>query len=156
MDVLKSFLIDLPIGDFSMDGHEICKHFTIRAAKPVAAVRDAHHAIKNSTDIDIHGFASEYGDDIIPPDVLEALDKSGFQFSVPLYRDDAGTHLLTEDSRCDTPETMAQIWVFLLNRADPELQAELLEEGELPSLLICGPDEKGRFSDSVGYGLFQG
>ncbi|MPN27147.1 hypothetical protein SDC9_174574 [bioreactor metagenome] len=139
-----------------MDGHEVCKHFMIRATKPVTAVRDAHHAIKAVTGVDLHGFAYEYEDDIIPQSVLEALDRLGFQFSEPLHQDDAGTHLLTADSQCDAPETMAQIWVFLLNQADPELQVELVEESEFPSLLICGPDEKGRYSDSVGYGLFHG
>ena len=62
----NQYFMTLPVGDFSMDGLMICEEFLVRADKPYQDVRDAHFRIEEVTGIDLHGFANEDSDDIIP------------------------------------------------------------------------------------------
>ncbi len=145
------YLFYLPLGDFSGDGHGRCDNFLVEAAKPVQAARDAHHRILEATGIDIAAIASD--NDVIPKDIVGKLVKLGYRAKEPLYNDERGVHLMSAGLMEDLPEALADIWVFLLNKADPDLHAVLVPD-EVPILLTSGKDEKGRTCRSVGYGLY--
>ena len=50
-------------------------------------------------------------------------------------------------------EDMAELWLALLQLADPELQLEIVSD-TVPMLSFSGKDEHGRHIGEIGYGLF--
>ena len=50
-------------------------------------------------------------------------------------------------------DDMAELWLALLQLADPELQLEIVPD-TIPMLSFSGRDEQGRHIGEVGYGLF--
>lgn len=138
---------NLTLGDFSLDGHERHENFLVEADKPVEAARAAHACIQQVTGIDISKIASE--NDLIPSNIATKLTALGYQPGVPLYQDEYGIHLMDADMMEDLPDVLADIWVFLLNKADPDLHA-VLAENDVCSLLASGMGFK-----NVGYGLYK-
>lgn len=136
----------LDIGDYSCDGHEKDVLFLVEADRDVEAAREAHRKIQSVTGVDISSFCNEAEDTLLPDAVWEKMRELGFEFP-PLYEDDLGKHLMAKDA-ADLPELMAEMWVFLLNQVDGELNATILPEQDYAHLLECG---KGLHS--VGYGL---
>lgn len=147
----QKYIIGLPVGDFSGDGHEKCDIFYVSSEKPFDAVRDAHFAISERTGIDITSFCNEYGDNEIPAEVVHKLQEMGFPTEQKFMKMDQKYFM--ENAEQDCPSIMADLWVFLLNRSDPDLHIERTLT-DVPMLLFCGQDEKGRFSEGIGYGLF--
>lgn len=137
------YQIRLTIGDWSDDGHGHTADFIVNSNLPVEAVREAHFKIKETTGIDIESICSEYEEDEIDEETVEILKDMGFQFSNSTGMGDEITN----------PEEMAKIWVFLLQKADPNLKLEF-QTDDIPNLNFYGFDEKGRHIGSVGYGLF--
>lgn len=144
---MYQFILD--IGDYSFDGHGRNLTYRVEAAKDVAQARVAHLLIPAQTGIDMSSFCNGYEDKHIPDYVIERLKVLGYEF--PPHRVDRGKHYLeTEDLGEDMPDTMAELWVFLLNLVDPDLHARILPESdEPPHLLIPGAG-----LHSIGYGLF--
>ena len=97
------------------------------------------------TGIDIETICSGYEEDTITPELVDQIEKLGFT-------------LENSSGICkeviDVAE-MARLWVFLLKKADPELELSFVEQPRYPNLHFYGFDEKGRHISPVGYGLFQ-
>jgi len=136
----------LPIGDWSGDGHRQCDWFTIQSNKPVEEVREAHYkAVKLPLNIE------EFQDDYEPPPVskkeIQAIRDCG------LNPDDYLDYYLPEKIRVKSPMAMAQLWIDLIMKADPSIELKLLPE---PNMLpLYGSDSQGRSIGFVGYGLFE-
>lgn len=133
----------LIIGDWSADGHGRCEGFIIASNVPVETVREAHYKIKDITGVDIEGICSDYGADEIDEEIVDVLKKLGFQFE-----NSSGMG----DGVVSVPE-MARLWIFLLQKSDPALELEVVED-VIPDFQFFGFDEKERHIYSVGYGLF--
>ena len=131
----------LPVGDWSSDGHCECEYYLVSSNKPVEEVREAHYKIKEKTGIDIETECAEYQDNILSLSCKEKLSELGFAL------EEAGTET--------TPEEMARIWLFLLQKADSELELQLVPEDKSPCLCFYGFDAQGRHISGVGYGLFR-
>lgn len=131
----------MSIGDWSDDGHGLHDDYTIKSNKPVETVREAHYTIKEKTGVDIENICCEYQNSRISNDDFNKLTRLGFTFPGP-------------DEKHLTPETMAKMWVFLLNKTDPSLKLTFTAENELPTLHFYGYDDKGRHIDQIGYGCF--
>jgi len=134
----------MSIGDWSDDGHGKHDDFIISSNKPVEDVREAHFKIKAVTGIDIENICSEYEETLISDINVEELNKLGFRFHEDTY-DDGTIDMYSSE--------MARLWVFLLEKADPELQLMFIDD-DIPDLHFYGFDNKRRHIGQVGYGLF--
>lgn len=135
----------MTIGDWSGDGHGKSEDFLISSNVPVDRVREAHFRIKEAAGIDIEDICSSYGEDEVDAETVEILKRMGFLFE---NKSGMGERILSV-------EEMAKLWLFLLQKADDELELALIEN-DAPSLHFYGTDQQGRHIDSVGYGLFTG
>lgn len=131
------------IGDWSDDGHGKHEDFVIQSNVPVEQVREAHYRIEETTGVNIEEICSNYEEDEIDRDVVEQLQELGFEFENATGMGPGITN---------TTE-MARLWLFLLQKADPDLKLTLMD-AEVPTLHFYGFDDKGRHIGGVGYGLF--
>ena len=129
----------LPIGDWSGDGHSVCKWFTVESNKPVEDVREAH--FKSREILDVESIFSEYGESSLDETQLASLP----EWARDLYDEEEG-------ALDDGPSSMAELWIRVLNLADPELELRIVDG--IPALTFFGYDEKKRNIGYVGYGLF--
>jgi len=148
-DVQQLYEFKLPIGDWSADGHGKCEYFLVHSAKPVAYVREVHYTIKDKTGVDIHNLCDEYGVDFIrkaDPE-YQLLKDMGFDWTSIT---DMENHLQEIHL---SPEDMAELWVFLLNYCDEDLDLRIIND-PIPWLPFYGHDDKDRHIEFVGYGVF--
>lgn len=139
--------IVLPIGDWSDDGHGQCKYYIVNSNVPIEQVREAHFKIKDMTGIEFDDICSAYGENIIYENVLSQLDTLGFDRTGFFY---------DEAERIPSYAGMAQLWMFLLQKADNNIRLVFLGKGCRGEMLpFYGFDDKCRHIPHVGYGLFQ-
>lgn len=134
----------MTIGDWSGDGHKLNRSYLILSNAPVEIVREAHYRIKDVTGVDIEDICSEYEDDVIDAENVQQLQKIGFPFE----------DIAADGTVCMNAREMARLWLFLLQKANPELRLNFGKREEIPTLHFYGYDEKGRHINFVGYGLF--
>jgi hypothetical protein len=144
---MTKYLFTLPIGDWSADGHGECTYVHVESNKPVEEVREAHFKIKEATGVDIHSIASEYEENRIDEDhpVISYLKRKR-KLNQLLEEDDGEYIIYTSE--------MADLWIMLLQDADPTLELERVEKERIPMLAFYGFDDKGRHINFVGYGTF--
>jgi len=141
----QKYLLLLPIGDWSLDGHEDCNWYTCEANKPVEQIRETHFKIQKTTGINIHEICSMCNENTVNIDTHNQLKKIGFN-----------KRNRTPDNKITfTPDDMIELWVFLLQKTDPELIITICVEEEIPMLPFYGYDEKNRSFNNVGYGCFK-
>ena len=144
----KKYHFKISIGDWSGDYHSVEQNYLVISNKPVEAVREAHFAMESVTGINIEDLCCSYGENTIDLETTGKLQQMGYEFSDVVIQDGM-------DCAVMSPSEMADLWLFLLMKTDPELKLELqtLPE-EIPSLQFHGFDDNGRHIGSVGYGLF--
>ena len=166
----------MSIGDWSADGHGNKKEYKVSSDKSVEEVREDHFGIETTLGFKIDSIVNKYEVEAIKPEqMLELLRIEGFKenFSVslasggydenkinwliPFLKEDPDTEDMYEDEFefHPTPKLLAEIWIYLINKVDPDLNLKLIQEENIPSLHFYGVDEKGRHINQVGYGLFQ-
>ena len=133
----------LIIGDWSEGGHGRSKDFIVSSNLPVEIAREAHYKIKDTTGVDIENICSEYEEDEIDEETVDILKDMGFQFENSSGMGDGIVNV----------SEMARLWIFLLQKADPSLKLEIVDD-DIPNFQFFGVDEKRRHIGSVGYGLF--
>ena len=131
----------ITIGDFSGDGHQKTQDFYIRSNKTRDELREAWFAAKNIVPEELwpSTLCSEYEDCKMSPDTITQLQALGAP--------------LPENPLWVTEEDMFKLTLWFLKQGDNEAHFEHIEA---PSLMFCGPDAKGRFSESIGYGCSGG
>lgn len=144
----KKYHFKISIGDWSGDYHCVEQYYLVISNKPVEAVREAHFAMESVTGINIENLCCSYGEDTIDLETTGKLQQMGYEFSDVVIQDGMNCAVMT-------PKEMADLWLFLLMKTDPELKLELQTLPEaIPSLQFYGFDDDGRHIGSVGYGLF--
>lgn len=133
---------NMAIGDWSGDGHGKNEKFLISSNVPVGFVRDAHFSIEEETGINIEKICNTYLDNTVDADTVKKLNDLGFYFE---HQED--------EEMSVAPLEMAKLWIFLLEKADPNLKLEILNEN-IPDLHFYGFDNNDHHIGSVGYGLF--
>lgn len=142
-DKPEQYPIVLTIGDWSGNGHEKFDEYKYLSNKPIEDVREAHFRIKDATGIDIETVCAKAGCDTLEAPVIERLKELGYELDP--YVEETGGVISVDD--------MAHIWVFLLQKADPELNLEPAFDTFSP-IQFYGQDKKGRHIGSIGYGLY--
>jgi len=124
------YKFSLPIGDWSGDGHNYCDFFPYKSNKPVTAIREAHFKIKDVTGIDIERICSDYRDSSIDEKTRSALLALNPACDVISEWIDFGV---------SSPRDMANLWAWLLQKADPDLVLISMED-DIPMLPFYGFD----------------
>ena len=133
-------IIVITIGDFSNDGHSQQQDYYYRCNKTRDGAREAYFAAKDAyPDACPANYCAEYEDHELPSNVAALLRNMGAP--------------MPADLSWVTPDELAALTVWFCRLGDHDLQFEQIEA---PSLMFCGPDTKGRYSDSIGYGCFGG
>lgn len=146
---MSKYIFQIPIGDWSGDGHGKVDMYPASASKPVEAAREAYfEAQKKYPDLDPAGFCSEYEDRSVPEEVYEEASKLGFVFKA--FNEDPNADFDDKDLDFGTEE-MAQYVAWFLNLGDPDLHVKIEESP--PMLSFYGYDEKNRHIQFIGYGL---
>jgi len=131
----------IPIGDWSGDGHEKCERFDASAAKPIGDVRAAWFAAKEKLPgLAPDSFCDEYEEGSLPEAVEANLRAAG----CPLPESDGWG-----------PGAMAAVVAWFLNQGDRDLDVRLEARPSVPSLVFYGYDEQNRHINGFGYGLFR-
>lgn len=145
---------NMPIGDWSGDGHELCDWYLCTAKKPIQEVIGAHYHIAEMTGVNIEAICSACHEDVIDQKTVNALSELGFFQALPNNLE----YEITDGTVMADPDFMAHLWVFLLNKTDPGLQIEIPEflwtNDDIPTLTFYGFDEQGRHIGGVGYGCY--
>lgn len=135
----------MPIGDWSYDGHGSCFDFTVECTPTtIGYIRDVHFNIEKITGINIGEVCSEYEDATVSGEVLQKIKDTGFK---------SGGEDLPEVEWYPSAEELAELWCFLLNKVNPDLNATIIPD-TIPSIVFYGVDELGRHINAPGYGLF--
>lgn len=136
----KRYTFTIEIGDWSDDGHGKHVPYTVTAAKPIKATREAYFAaVAKHPRCNPENFCDEYEDGEVDDDQWAALS-------------DVGCPLPDERDSFDA-DAMAAVVVWFLNEGDPTLDARLDEKSRTPTLHFYGYDEKKRHIGFIGYGL---
>ncbi len=132
---------NIPIGDWSDDGHGKVEWFLATAAKPIGDVREAwFKASTEHPDLSPATFCCEYEDSVLSKEMWDKLQAAGCPVCEP---EDFGS------------QDMAEVVAWFLNLGDPSLDVRIATSDEaIPMLPFYGHDDKGRHIEGVGYGLF--
>ncbi len=143
---MNRYPFQVPVGDFSGDGHGLCSYFPASAAKPIEEVREAYFSAKEKFPelLCPEEMFKNYEENQLNPDVFSMLE----------------TYNAPPPPRWDTdeePEQEADEWlvsyvIWFINQGDSTIDAK--QEPYVPSLSFYGFDEKKRHIRFIGYGLF--
>jgi hypothetical protein len=143
---------DIPIGDWSDDGHGKCEYYQASAAKSFVDVCKAFAAarllwkLEDGRPFTVEDVCSEYEEREVEDDVVKFLKSKGFKIN----KDDFYTR------------EMAELVVWFLNQGDETLDAKLQPEAEQRPMLrnwdFCDAmgvgTASGKGLEGFGYGLF--
>lgn len=121
----------MSIGDWSGDGHGKYKDFMIVSNEPIDTVREAHRRMEDVLGFSIEDFCCDYEDSTIDKKTTKTIMDLGFDFE---DIDDGVAYMY--------PKEMARLWAFLLQKVNPKLELEMVD------------DNISRLCEGVGYGLF--
>ena len=138
-------LWNIPIGDWSGDGHGKCDWFTIKSNFTVEQAREAYFKSIEKSGIDIcKEVAYEYEDSSVSERFLkvfpEFLEK-GFVIYEPEYN---GYYI-------ENSFDLVKMVCLFIQKYNPEFKCEIIN---IPMLPFYGYDEKKRHIEFIGYGLF--
>jgi hypothetical protein len=146
MDELK-YSFQIPIGDWSGDGHSICEYTYYKSNKPVEVVRDGYFlAKKNCPTLCPENFCRAYQDSKVDMSTYKMLIANYPGFEV----DDTGIDLDSDDEVYFGAAEMLELTVRFLKIGDPDLVLE--EITQPPMLAFYGHDSKKRHIGFIGYG----
>jgi len=145
---MNKILIDFPIGDWSGDGHNQCTTYTVKSAKPVDDLREAHFKCKELLGFAIGDMCKDYEEFTIREDILDILEANKL-LSKAYYKAESAERFDAD------PEELCEIWVNVLNHIDTTLELELTVRPKNESINFYGFDEKRRHLSTPGYGLFE-
>lgn len=135
----------IPIGDWSDDGHGKCQYFTCITNGDMDDVRNAFFAMNRILGFDFDDACSDYEDNKFTDDQLEALYKHNLIDADDFEYYDSGNGVEVEH--------FVEILVKGLNLANNKLNVELVDTERLPRLNGWNPDNKNHIGQ-LGYGLF--
>ena len=138
-------LWNIPIGDWSDDGHGKCDWFTIESNFTVEQAREAYFNSVEKSGVNIcKEVAYEYDDNSVSEKFLNTFPKfleKGLIKHDPEYNED-----YIEDS-----SDLVEIVCLFIQKYNQEFKYKILD---IPMLPFYGFDEKGRHIGCFGYGLF--
>lgn len=138
------YKFQIPIGDWSGDGHGQCDVYYATSNKLIIDVREAYFAAKKKLPKKMcpENFCHDYEDGVIPDSVIKLLKK--YKCNLAKVAEDEGF----------SSKEMAEYVVWFINQGNPDVNAILMDEEDVPTLSFYGYDDKKRHIQFIGYGLF--
>ncbi len=119
------FRIQLVIGDWSGDGHEITRSVTAHSNIPADELKAAYDLGVKATGVDLtRDVCSDYRDSSLSAEVLAKLVAAGY--AIPGMENLSGNEIFDDTQYLD-PEEFAGIWLFIARKGNPELRVDLVE-----------------------------
>jgi hypothetical protein len=145
------YKFELPIGDWSDDGHGKNKIYLIESNKPVEEIRELYFQACNKLGFTLDGHGdkvpcSEYKDCEFKKETFQELIDFGIVISEDLKEG------LLEDDSLDSLE-FCEIVLALIKTQDPELILNIIQD-KLSMFQFYGCDKQNRYIGYFGYGLF--
>lgn len=142
-------LWNIPIGDWSNDGHEQCDWFTIKSNFTVEQAREAYFKSVEKSGVDIcKEVACKYEDNSVSEKFLkvfpEFLEKDLVKYD-PEFNDYDFEYYIESSS------DLVEMVCLFIQKYNPEFRYEIID---LPMLPFYGYDKKDRHIGHIGYGLF--
>jgi len=135
----------IPIGDWSDDGHGKCKYFTCESNGDIYDVRDAYWLLSELLGFQFHEICSDYGESQLTDDQAQALYDNGLIDADDLEYYTSGNGI--------EHEHFVDILVAGLNKVRPLLYITVLHNVRTP-MLVGSDDRDRRHIGQLGYGLF--
>lgn len=144
----KRLKFQIPIGDWSHDGHGLCEYFMASAnAESIEDVREAYFKAKKVVPRDCQPelICHDYEEHTLDKEQCGKLKKAGAPLPEDADEEDGADYV--------GPEYMAELVVWFLNQGNPELKCKLEDKDEL-TLTFYGHDKFKRHIGHIGYGVF--
>lgn len=138
--------VEFPVGDYSDDGHGRVSNYYIDTNKTIDELVIIHNKSKEVLGFDIGDIADEYQDAFIKSDIINQMDKAGFDWKSCLDYDAERDDEISDVDVGDYEVFI--IWVKLLQFIDPSFEYEVVSLEDLQSFAWqnCG---------LPGYGCFE-
>ena len=138
-------LWEIPIGDWSDDGHGKCDWFIVKSNFTVEQAREAYFKSVEKSGIDIcKEVACEYEDNSVSEKVVKTFPEF-------VEKELISKEPFCEDYYIEDSFSLAEIVCLFIKKYNTECEYEILN---LPMLPFYGFDEKNRHIGHIGYGLF--
>lgn len=140
------YFFNIPIGDWSGDGHGKCEYVRASATKPIEDVREAYFAAKEKyPDLCPENYCNEYEEYTINESIYNKLISLG-AISPSSINKYGGSIIFSI-------EQITAVIIWFINLGDDTL--DVMIEPNIPMLNFYGADKKKRHIGSFGYGLFE-
>lgn len=151
------YKFELPIGDWSGDGHGKTEVYYIESNQPVEQVRELYFQACDKIGFSLDGSYLQteltpnagYQDYTFSKETLQAL----LDFGVKL--DDNDIDYIIQQESTDGTELLCDIILKFIQTQDESLELKKLNRDEYPQFQFYGYDKKNRHIGYFGYGLFQ-
>lgn len=149
------YKFQIPIGDWSGDGHNNVEWFICSSNKPVEEVREAYFRAKEELPSELcpENFVNEYEESTLSKELFDQIlerfpalrENKDFEHWDNPDDPDGRVRVFTE--------FMAAYVVEFLKAGDDDLRVSLVPGDEIPMLPFYGYDEKRRHIGFIGYGI---
>ena len=134
------FYFNLPIGDWSNDGHGKCEWILCKAEQPVTVAREAFFRAKEDMGFGLDEVCGDYQESWIAPEYREEL--------APFHNLSAAA----QEEGDFTAFDFGMLVIDVLNHYAPELKMRPMPR-DIAMLSFYGYDKQGRHIGHIGYGL---
>lgn len=145
------YKFNLPIGDWSGDGHGEAIYYNIKSNKPLQEVRELYFKACKQLGYTLDGHdnktpCAEYKDNTFSKEVLKDLLHMGVEI-------DSDTYSYIIDEETIEPDIFVKIILEFIKTQDKTLKLELVENFD-DMFQFYGLDKEKRHIGYFGYGLF--
>lgn len=120
-------LVEIPVGDWSGDGHSRCERFLIQTNKTAAEIADIHAKSAAVIGFDIGTIMSDCDDDTLYDYQIEALRTAGLDiWSKPYIMDNVDEWEKEECLVSMSPPMVFALWMDVLQLTDPSFTWSLV------------------------------
>lgn len=139
---------NIAIGDWSDDGHGICRDYLCTADATIEDLREAYFKLEGILGFKLSDVCGEYGEDRMNPCQAERL------FELGIITESQYNDIIGNDPDIITAKAMADIVIACLNMINPDFCVRHCKpQARVPDLHFYGFDEQGRHIDFIGYGV---
>jgi len=145
----ESYEFQIPVGDWSNDGHGRCDYYWIKSNRPVQYVRELYFELCKKYNASFDGYkydapCQNYDDRKIPKSWIEKIELTKEIESLQIQEEEDFYWMVT-------PDDFINLLLLWLQKNDSSLKLEIIQ---IPCFTFYGVDDKSRHISHIGYGLF--
>jgi hypothetical protein len=145
---MKKYLFEIPIGDWSNDGHGMCDHFVIESNVSMNKIFDAYFKAQEELPKEIcpEGMCESYRDGNIPADIVKKLREYNFTHKFDSVSNSDG-------SESPSSEDMLEIVLWFIKQGNNKIKLKVVKLDKFINWKVP-KKHKGKNLGNFGYGLF--